>query len=535
MSKAWISLVPGIAALTLSTPASAYDPVEKSIAELAADLAAGRTTSVALVQAYEARIARLNPALNAVIAVNPAALAEAKAADDARRAGRPLGPLAGVPILIKDNIETQDEMATTAGSLALAGNVTHRDAPVVARLRAAGAIVLGKTNLSEWANIRSTHSLSGWSGVGGQARNPYALDRSPCGSSAGSGAAAAASLAAAAIGTETDGSVTCPSAINGLVGLKPTVGMISRTYVVPISHSQDTPGPMARSVADAAALMSVMSGADPADPATASADAHRTDFVAALQPGALKGVRVGVLRFAADFHPETRRVFDQALAALKAAGATLVEIETPPPGHDIDAAEHAVLRTELKADLNRYLAATSPVQVQTRTLADVIAFDRAHAEAEMPLFGQESFIDAEASKGLDDPDYLKAKADAHRWAGPEGIDALLAANRVSVLVAPTVGPAGLIDPVLKDHFVDGGVGQAPAVAGYPHLTVPMGQVDGLPVGLSFIGPAWSDARLLAYGYAFEQRAQARRPPDYRPTAAIADEAAWQAARDDAGN
>jgi amidase len=483
------------------------------MAELEADLTAGRTTSVELVTVYEQRIARLNPQLHAVIAVNPDALAAAAASDAARKAGELQGPLAGLPILVKDNIETADPIATTAGSLALKDNITGRDAPLVARLRAAGAIILGKTNLSEWANIRSSHSISGWSAVGGQARNPYAPDRSPCGSSAGSGIAAAASLAAAAIGTETDGSVTCPSAVNGLVGLKPTVGLVSRTHIVPISHSQDTAGPMARSVSDAALLLGVIAGSDPADPATAPADARKADYLVGLKPDALKGVRVGVLRFAAGFHPETDQVFDRALATLIAAGATLVEIAAPPPAsHDVGRLEKIVLGTELKAGLNAYLATTSPARVPSRTLADLIAFNKAHADSEMALFGQDVFEAAEQTKGLDDPAYLAAKADAYRLAGPEGIDAVLKANEVSVLVAPTLGPAWLIDPVLKDRFVGGGVGGPPAVAGYPHLTVPMGQVAGLPVGLSFVGPAWSEASLLAYGYAFEQAAHARIAP-----------------------
>jgi amidase len=522
-------------AAVLGTAASAnaaYDPTEKSIGELEADLSAGRTTSVELVEAYSHRIEALNPKLRAVIVVNPRALADARAADAARAVRRPQGPLAGVPILIKDNIESADPMPTTAGSLALEHNKQGRDAPLVARLRAAGAIILGKTNLSEWANFRSSHSISGWSGVGGQARNPYALDRSPCGSSAGSGSAAAASLAAAAIGTETDGSVTCPSAVAGLVGLKPTVGLVSRTHVVPISHTQDTAGPMARSVRDAALLLSVIAGSDPADPATAEADAHKTDYVAALDPHALQGARIGVLRFAAGFHPKTDAVFERALAALRAAGATLVEIDKAPDVGSLREYEQTILKTELKADLAAYLATTSPEQVPSRTLADLIAFNKAHADRELSLFGQELFEQSEATKGLDDPDYLKAKAEAHRLAGPDGIDAMLAANNVTALVAPTLGPSWLIDPVLGDRFVGGGAGAPPAIAGYPHLTAPMGLVDGLPVGLSFIGPAWSEARLLAYGYAYEQASHARQAPKYSERAGPSDDgegAAWVAA------
>jgi amidase len=522
------------AVLGTAAPAFAgYDPTEKSIGELEADLTAGRATSVGLVEAYSHRIEALNPRLRAVIVVNPHALAEARAADAARAAHRPQGPLAGVPILVKDNIESADPMATTAGSLALEHNMPGRDAPLVARLRAAGAIILGKTNLSEWANFRSTHSISGWSAMGGQARNPYALDRSPCGSSSGSGSASAASLAAAAIGTETDGSVTCPAAIAGLVGLKPTVGLVSRTHVVPISHTQDTAGPMARSVRDAALLLTVIAGTDPDDAATAQADAHKTDYVAALDPHALQGVRIGVLRFAAGFHPQTDAVFDRALAALQAAGATLVDIQKAPTEASLlRDYEQTILKTELKADLGAYLATTSPDQVPSRTLADLIAFNKAHADRELPLFGQELFEASEATKGLDDPDYLKAKAEAHRLAGPDGIDAMLAANNVTALVAPTLGPSWLIDPVLGDRFVGGGAGAPPAIAGYPHLTVPMGVVDGLPVGLSIIGPAWSEARLLAYGYAYEQVSHARVAPQYKDHAGPAGEAetaGWVAA------
>jgi amidase len=505
---------------------AAYDPTEKSIQQIEADLVAGRTTSVELVKAYSSRIASLNPKLRAVIVVNPDALAAAKAADAARAAGAPQGVLAGVPILIKDNIESAEPMATTAGSLALKDNVTRRDAPVTALLRAAGAIILGKTNLSEWANIRSNRSISGWSGVGGQARNPYALDRSTCGSSAGSGAAAAASLAAGAVGTETDGSVTCPSAINGLVGLKPTVGLVSRTHIIPISHTQDTAGPMTRDVRDAALMLNAMAGSDPADPATVSADSHKTDYVAGLKPDALKGVRIGVMRFAAGFNPETDAVFETALASLKAAGAVLVDVAEPKDRKEIGKFERLILMTELKADLNAYLATTSAAQVPSRTLADLIAYNKAHADLEMPIFGQENFEIAEATKGLDDPEYLKAKAEAFRLAGPEGIDAMLKANKVVALVAPTTGPSWLIDPVLRDRPGGGGAGNLAAVAGYPHLTVPMGYVEGLPVGLSFIGPAWSEASLLNLGYAFEQQTKARVAPLYRASAQPKDPKIW---------
>jgi amidase len=501
-----------LAAMTLNSRASAYDATDKSVGQLEADLAAGRVTSVELVRDYEDRIARFDPLLHAVIAINPDAMVQAKRADLSRKAGSPQGPLAGVPILIKDNIETLDPTATTAGSLALKDNVTGRDAPLVAKLRAAGAIILGKTNLSEWANIRSSHSISGWSAVGGQARNPYDPRRSPCGSSAGSGIAVAASFAAAAIGTETDGSISCPSSVSGLVGFKPTVGLVSRTHVVPISHTQDTPGPMTRTVRDAALILSVIAGPDPADPATAPAARIKTDYVSALDPGALKGARIGVLRFAAGFHPETDAVFEAALEVLKRSGATLVEITEFPRRAEIGPLETLILRTELKADLATYLETTDPKRVPSRTLADLIAFNTAHTAEEMALFGQDTFEKAEATGGLRDPVYLQANTLAHRLAGPDGIDRLLLDNHVTALVAPTLGPPGFIDPVLKDRYVGGGAGSLAAVAGYPHLTVPMGQVGGLPVGLSFIGAAWSERTLLGYGYAYEQASHARKPP-----------------------
>ena len=508
------------AAAAPACAAAGYDVAEKSIDQLRFDLVGGRVTSLELVRLYRARIAAVDGKTHAVLALNPHAEADARASDAARRAGRPLGPLAGVPVLLKDNIETADLMPTTAGSLALKDNFARADAPLSARLRAAGAIVLGKTNLSEWANYRSRWSISGWSGVGGQTRNPYALDRNPCGSSSGSGAAAAASFAAAAIGTETDGSVTCPAAINGLVGLKPTVGLIPRTGVVPISHTQDTAGPMTRGVRDAALLLQAMAGPDPRDPASADAAKAGGDFLSGLRPDALKGVRIGVMRFASDFHPETTAVFERALRVLRAQGAVLVEVHAFPNKADLRGMESIVLNTELKADLNAYLATTDSKCVKTRTLADLIAFDRAHAAQEMPLFGQDLFETSEVTRGLDDPSYLKAKADEHRFAGPEGLDAMLGADHLQALVAPTLGPSWLIDAVLKDRFVSGGAGGPAAQAGYPHLTVPMGLVDGLPVGLSLIGPAWSDAQLLAYGYAFEQAAQARRPPRFLTTAMI---------------
>lgn len=510
-----------VAALTSPALATSAPPMvaDQSMSELSEDLAAGRRSAAAITRAYLARIERLNPKLAAVIAVNPNAEAAAARADfvlDLDRGARDRrprkGPLFGMPILVKDNIETLDPMATTAGSLALANNVTGRDAPVIARLRAAGVVILGKANLSEWANIRSDDSLSGWSAVGGQARNPYDLARSACGSSSGSAVAVAAGLAAAAVGTETDGSITCPAAVNGLVGLKPTVGLVSRRFIVPISETQDTAGPMTRTVTDAANMLTIMAGTDPGDPATAEADTRRSDYAAALKTDALKGVRVGVMRYAAGFHGGTDLAFEQALAALTAQGAILVDIGEFPNRREIGPNELTVLMTELKAGLNAYLASTDPLKVKTRTLADVIAFNTANADREMPLFGQDLFERAQKTTGLADPAYIRARDTARRLAGPEGIDALLAKYDVAVLVGPTMGPAWLIDEVLKDRYVGGGAGNAAAVAGYPHLTVPMGLVQGLPVGLSFVGPKWSEARLLAFGFAYEQATKARRPP-----------------------
>ena len=490
-----------------SPMASGARPQLQTMESLRGLLWAGRTTSAQLVAMYQAAIARgdrAGPNLRAMIALDPRIGARAAALDAVRRPREAAAPLDGVPIVIKDNIDVDDGLPTTAGSLALKDNVTGRDAPVVARLRAAGALILGKTNLSEWANFRSTASLSGWSAVGGQTRNAHDPLRSPCGSSAGSAVAVAAGFAAGAVGTETDGSITCPAAVNGVVGLKPTVGLVSRTHIVPISHSQDTAGPIALTVRDAAIMLTAMAGSDPADPATREADARRGDYAAKLDGTALRGARIGVMRFAAGFNPQTDQLFEAALARLRAAGAVLVEIRDGPDRKALGAAERKVLLTEFKVDLEAYLASTDPARVKTRTLADLIAFNRDHAAQETPLFGQELFEASEKTAGLADPEYVAALATARRLAGPEGIDRMLAAGGVVALVAPTLGPPCLIDPVLKDQFVGGGAGQLAAVSGYPHLTVPMGEVSGLPVGLSFIGPAWSEATLLGLGYAFEQ-------------------------------
>ncbi len=511
-------IMAALAASLISTVSIAAAPqpiVERSIAELAADLSANRTTSQDLVKAYTARIKQIDqsgPTLRSVIAINPKALADAAVLDAERKAGKLRSALHGIPILVKDNIETSDPLPTTAGSLALANNLSHRDAPIIARLRAAGAIILGKTNLSEWANIRSTRSISGWSGIGGLVKNPNVLDRSACGSSSGTGAAIAASLGAVGIGTETDGSIVCPSSANGLVGFKPTVGMASRTHIVPISHSQDTPGPMGRSVADVALLLTYMAGTDSMDPATASAGLHVTDFTKQLPGASLKGKRLGILRHTRGRHVDTDALFDKAVAVLKAQGAEIVDVDSKI-APEMGRAEFAVLVTELKADLNTYLAST-PMDVASRTLADVIAFNKA-TPRELVLFNQEIFEQAEATTGLEDPAYLKARETSLRMAGAEGIDKYLADQHLDALIAPTMPPAWRVDIVGGDHS-GGGVSTMAAIAGYPHLTVPMGYSRGLPVGLSFIGTAWSDAEILALGAAYEKASHARRPPSYSP-------------------
>ena len=491
----------------------AIEVSEKSVEQLQAMLASGRITSAQLTQAYLDRIRvldRAGPKLRSVIALNPQAMAQARRADRNRQLGIAEGPLFGIPVLVKDNIDTA-ENATTAGSLALKDNFTKRDAPLVARLRAAGAIILGKTNLSEWANIRDSDSMSGWSAVGGLVRNPYALDRSACGSSSGTGAAIAASLAAVGVGTETDGSIVCPSSMTGLVGLKPTLGAVSRTHVVPISSSQDTAGPMARSVKDAAALFAAMIGSDSADAATAQADAQRAALTPDWRRANLKGVRIGVVR------PEMRAglaaLYDAQLAVLRNAGAELVEVKLAPPPK-LRGLEFKLLQMELKSDLAAYLA-TTPSSVKVRTLADAIAFNRG-SPAELAYFGQSIFEMAEKTGGTADPAYAKTRDDARRLAA-ETLDTVLTRNRIALLVAPTTGTAWLSDPVHGDQGSGPSASQLPAVAGYPHLTVPMGLTSGLPAGLSFIGAKWSEGRLLELGHAYEQASRARVAPQYRPT------------------
>jgi amidase len=484
-------------------------------------MAAGALDSRTLTRAYLDRIAAIDkagPAVNAIIELNPDAMAEAAARDAERGAGKVRGPLHGIPVLLKDNIDAVP-MVNSAGSLALADNRPAHDAFLVQRLRAAGAVILGKTNLSEWANFRSTHASSGWTGRGGQTRNPYVLDRNPCGSSSGTGSAIAANMAAIGVGTETDGSVICPAAMTGLVGIKPTLGLVSRGGIIPLAHSQDTAGPMTRTVADAAALLTAMAGSDPADAATSAADAHATDYTRFLQPGALAGKRIGVIRKLAGMEPNADRALEQAIAVLRAQGATVVDPVDVPNIDKLGDDEFTVLLYEFKHDVAAYLAGA---EVAPKTLADLIAFNKAHADAEMPWFGQELFEMAEAKGPLTDQAYVDALARAKRRAGPEGIDAALRANKLDALLAPSWGPAYTTDPVLGDHVVSGdptigGVSQITSVAGYPSITVPAGFAHELPVGIVFMGAAWSEPTLIGIAYGYEQATHARKPPKFLPT------------------
>jgi amidase len=504
-----------------AAPAPAADLVEATFAELTAKLAAGTETSKSLVAKYRARIAALDqqgPMLRAVLELNPEADAIAARLDAERAAGKLRGPLHGLPILVKDNVETGDQMTTTCGSLALEGSRAAADAFVVARLRAAGAIILGKTNLSEWANFRGMASSSGWSGRGGQCRNPYALDRTPSGSSSGSGVATAASLCAAAIGSETDGSIVSPSSINGLVGVKPTVGLVSRAGVIPLSATQDTLGPMARTVTDAAILLTVIAGPDPADPVTTAPHKARPraaeDYTKYLSPKALVGARIGVPR--KGFFGVVRSVdalMTTALAKLAELGAVLVDPAELTPPAELGPAELEVLVTELKVYLDKHLAGRKDARVHS--VADAIAFNRQHADRELGIFGQEFFEQAAQKTGLDDKAYVEARATCRKVALM--IDQVMAEHRLDAFVATTNSPAWLIDAVNGDG--GGGVSAStlPAVSGYPHVTVPGGQYRGLPVGLSLFGAPYSEGKLLGYAFAYEQATKLRRPPRYLPS------------------
>jgi amidase len=515
---------PAVVALAAERAAAAPSPEleEATIAELQAAMAAGSLTAVTLVQKYVTRIEALDrkgPAINSIIELNPDAEAIAAALDRERKAGRVRGPMHGIPVVLKDNIDTGDRMLTTAGSLALVGSPAVQDSTVAANLRRAGAVILGKANLSEWANFRSFHSSSGWSGRGGQTRNPYVIDRNPCGSSSGSGAACAAAFSAATVGTETDGSIVCPSSICGVVGIKPTVGLTSRAGVVPIAASQDTVGPHGRTVADAAAVLGALASktADPRDPATATKrNKVFTDYVQFVDPNGLRGARIGVVRGGGftGYSEETDGVFEEALAAMQAAGAILIESDIPTFAEiNTFFDELVVLVFEFRRDLNAYLATRTSVPV--RTLADCIAFNEANADRELKWFLQEWFELAEAQP-FDEATYLASRANARRIGGTDGIDAALAADRLDALVAPTGSPAWPTDLVNGDHFL--GASSAPAaIAGYPLINVPAGNAFGLPVGISFMGTAYSEPKLIKLASGFEQAAQARRTPGYLVT------------------
>lgn len=497
---------------------------ESSIGELQGAMTSGRTTSKEITAAFLERIEALDrrgPELRAMITVNPDALAIAAALDAERREKGPRGPLHGIPIVVKDNVDTGDKMPTTAGSLALAGITRPRDAFVVERLRAAGAVILGKTNMSEWANIRSTRSSSGWSATGGQVRNPYVLDRSPCGSSSGTGAAVAAGYAPAGVGTETDGSIVCPSNHNALVGIKPTVGLVSRTGIVPISHSQDTAGPMARNVTDAAILLGAMSGTDARDAATTvpGAASAPSDYTPYLQAGALAGARIGIVRKSFfGFHEGVDAVAEAAIEEMKRQGAVIVDPADIPNLKEMAAGELDLLLYELKAGLDAYLGSLGP-DSPVHSLADVIAFNAKHRDEEMPFFGQELFLQAQTKGPLTDEAYREMQQTCRLLSGEKGIDAVMNELKLDALVAPTDSPAWAIDVVCGDHFL-GGSSTPAALAGYPSITVPAGQVHGLPVGISFFGRAWSEPKLLSLAFAFEQGSRARRPPRFLPSVRV---------------
>ena len=514
---AWLSACASPPTPAPPPPSPSVDVIELSATEARARMAAGELTSLALTQAYLDRIAKIDdagPALAAVIEINPQAVAEATARDAERKAGTIRGPLHGIPVLLKDNIDAAG-MVNSAGSLALADNKPATDAFMVARLRASGAVILGKTNLSEWANFRSTRSSSGWSSRGGQTKNPYVLDRSPCGSSSGTGAAIAASLGAIGVGTETDGSIICPASVNGLAGLKPTVGLVSRTGIIPISVSQDTAGPMARTVSDVALMLNGMAAVDAADPSGAAAEGKiAADYAAFLKADAVKGKRFGVVRQAMGYHPDVDASMTRAIDALKAAGAEVIEVKIATYNAWNDP-EFSVLLYEFKDGLNAYLKKSGSPQ---SSLEAVITWNKANAARAMPFFGQEIFEQAQAKGPLSDAAYKKARAEARRLAGKDGLLAALAKDKLDALIAPSLSPAWPTDHVLGDHFVGAGYGMS-AVAGTPSLTVPIGDSQGLPLGVTFMGPAYSEGELIGFGYALEQATRARKAPEYKATLA----------------
>ena len=517
-----LALAKPLSAVAQSTPSASPELEEITIGELQDGMSSGRWTARAIAERYLGRIDAIDkhgPTVNSIIELNPEALAIADAMDRERKAGHVRGPLHGIPVLIKDNIDTADRMATSAGSLALAENHAALDAFVVSRLREAGAVILGKTNLSEWANFRSTHSTSGWSGRGGLTKNPYVLDRNACGSSSGTGTAIAANFAAIGIGTETDGSVVCPSSASGLVGIKPTLGLISRAGIIPIAHSQDTSGPMARTVRDAAILLGILTGADERDPVTVSSRTKgHADYTRFLDADGLKGARIGVARQYFGFNDATDKLMKDAIALIKSLGATIVDPANIATNGKFDATENDVLQYEFKTDINKYLA-NAPASVKSRTLADLIKFNEDHRAEEMPFFGQEIFEQSEKRGPLSEKKYIAALAKNHRLARVEGIDATVTKHKVDAIIAPTGGPVWATDLVNGDHFT-GGYSSASAVAGYPHITVPAGMVFGLPVGLSFFAGAWSEPTLIKFAYAFEQASKARQKPKFLATAGL---------------
>lgn len=492
----------------------AFELEEATIADLQKGMESGKWSARSIAEAYLKRIEQLDrqgPTLRSMLDINPDALAIADELDRERKSGKTRGPLHGIPVLIKDNLDTRDRMTTTAGSLALEGSIPAQDSTVAKKLREAGAVLLAKTNLSEWANIRSTKSSSGWSARGGQCRNPYALDRTPCGSSSGSGAATSANLGAVSIGTETDGSIVCPANACGLVGIKPTVGLVSRAGIIPISHSQDSAGPMCRTVADAAVVLSVIAGVDVRDPGTAAgAGKSHADYTKFLDPNGLKGVRLGVPRKYFGFHHTVEHVMKDALEVLKKLGAELIDPVDLPNDPKVGAAELEILLYELKADLNAYLATLGP-GARVKTLADVIKFNEENREREMPYFGQELFLQAQEKGPLSSKPYVNAAKRCAQFR--KTYNALLAKHRLDAFVAPTDSAAWTIDLINGDHYI-GGSSSPAAIAGYAHVSVPAGYVHGLPVGLSFFAGAWSEPALIRLAYAFEQATRVRKPPKF---------------------
>jgi amidase len=491
---------------------------EMTVDQLQQAMAEGHLTARAITEKYQQRIEdvdRNGPVLRAVLETNPDALQIAEGLDRERQAGQVRGPLHGIPVLIKDNIDTADKMMTTAGALALQGHHAVQDSWVAARLRAAGAVILGKTNLSEWANFRSTRSTSGWSGRGGQTHNPYVLDRNPCGSSSGSGVAVSANLCALAIGTETNGSIVCPSSINGIVGIKPTVGLVGRSGIIPISESQDTAGPMTRTVRDGALLLGALTGADPRDPATQAGQGQSyTDYTPFLDPNGLAGARIGVARHLFGFNPDVDQLMENAIQVMKEKGATLIDLKDPVT-EQVGGDAFQVLLYEFKDGVNKYLAGLGP-DIPVKTLEDVIRYNKENAEKSMPFFGQELLIQAQEKGGLDSPEYRQALENVRQGCRDNGIDQVMDGNELDALIAPTGSPAWPTDLLNGDHFT-GGSSSPAARAGYPNITVPAGFVYGLPVGISFFGRTYSEPVLLKFAYAYEQATRHRRPPEFLPT------------------